>query len=57
MENLNNLQKCSLCGQVYNKNIIFKADNVFISAENLQEKPSCVYNNYARGGVYQIITV
>lgn len=50
MENMNNLQKCSLCGQVYHENIIFKANNIFISAENLQEKPSMHLHNYARGG-------
>ncbi len=58
MENMNNLQKCSLCGQVYHENIIFKANNIFISAENLQEKPSMHLHNYARGGgEYKIITV
>lgn len=50
MENLNHLQKCSLCGQVYSENVIFQANNVFISAENLQEKPSIYSYNYANGG-------
>ncbi|MCR6587563.1 hypothetical protein [Campylobacter insulaenigrae] len=53
MENLNENKKykCHLCGDNEDKIVLFKAQNMFISAENLQDVSSDrAIENYARGG-------